>query len=273
MTLTHAEASHPSRRQGLTLLELLVVMVILIALGGIVLSMLPNFLTKTHDATTVTNIAEVNKAMMGFLSTNLSYPDQFDSIVDNTGAIYSKAIFGAATYTPTTGGGDSPVFTLSSLSQGQANSLTAGGINNLMVMKSATTNATFDAYLGLPTTTGAMTPVTASTKVMVVADNYVYQKLNMPQRTDSQGNLASYVMFGLGQYCTIVGSTSFGIFEAPISFGEHTQEQPTNSYARLLCVFRVYNDGARAEFVGCAHPDATGLGTADMHMQEYYQTK
>lgn len=261
------------RRAGLTLLELLVVMVILIALGGIVLTMLPNFLTKTHDATTVTNIAEVNKAMMGFVNTNLQYPDLFDSLIDTTGGIYSKAVFRNATYVPSTGGGESPVFTAGALNnQGWVDSLTDGGIRTLMVMKSTPGSATFDATQ-MPTQPGATNLVTTSSNVMFVADDYVYQKLNVAQRTDGDGNLASYVVFGLGQYCTIVGSTGFGIFEAPMSFGEHVQEQPTNSYARLLCVFRIYKDGSRCEYVGCAHPDSTGLGTSAMHMQEYYQTK
>jgi hypothetical protein len=88
-----------------------------------------------------------------------------------------------------------------------------------------------------------------------------------------QGTDYDYVVFGLGQYCTIVGAPGFGIFECPVSFGEHSYEQPQNAYARMLCIFRVYNSGQRCEFLGSAHPDPTGFGTAAMHTEEFYQTQ
>jgi hypothetical protein len=108
--------------------------------------------------------------------------------------------------------------------------------------------------------------------VLFADNNYVYQRLNIAPKLDSNGIPCNYVVFGLGPYTTIVGARSFGIFDAPVSFGEHSFEQPIAAYARYLCVFRVYSDGSRCEFVGAAHDDATGLGTYDMHMQEYYQT-
>ena len=84
--------------------------------------------------------------------------------------------------------------------------------------------------------------------------------------------MGRYFVFALGTKCTIVGATNFGLANAPMCFGEHEAETPQNNYARFYCVFRVFTDGAtRAEFIGAAHPDATGLGTFDMHMQEFYQ--
>jgi hypothetical protein len=83
-----------------------------------------------------------------------------------------------------------------------------------------------------------------------------------------------YLVFGLGPYCTIVGDTGFGLVDAPVSFGEHQYEQPQNAYARMLCTFRVYTSiQRRCEFVGAAHPDPTGFGSAAMHTEEFYQTQ
>jgi type II secretory pathway pseudopilin PulG len=291
-------------RQGLTLMELVVVLVILMALAGILLPMLPSLLTKTHDSVTTTNIGEVDKAITGYLNTNLSYPDQFDSIIDSNGNMHAGAVFnpgnpvsslsftgsGASTQgSSVAGGGKGTAFTKGTLSTGQVTSLTLGGINNLMVMNAgsgtaaATSpppwDATFNAYVGLPGVAGATTPVAgaggtsgAGASVLFADNDYVFQKLNIKPKLDSAGTPCSYVVFGLGPYCTIVGARSFGIFDAPVAFGEHNFEQPSLSYARMLCVFRVYNDGSRCEFVGSAHPDPTGLGTYDMHAQEYYQT-
>ena len=49
---------HP--RSGLTLTELVVVLTILVALGGLIIPMLPNFLAKTHYAKCATTIPEMN---------------------------------------------------------------------------------------------------------------------------------------------------------------------------------------------------------------------
>ena len=287
MKLAHARPSRLFNRRGLTLMELVVVLVILVATAGLVLPMLPAFLTKTHDAVTTTNIAEVDKAMMGFLSTNLAYPDQFDSIMAGT-SMYMGAVFNTAntfnpagtaqlTFTPsgatTPGSVGTNAFYTSTLSANQAASLTVGGIMHLIPMNPTPTDATFNAYLGLPTSAAGTPTLVATGANVIFADNdYIYQKLNMPPKLDSANNPCNYVVFGLGPYCTIIGSRSFGIFDAPVAFGEHFFEQPSHSYARMLCVFRVYQDGSRCEFVGAAHPDPTGLGTFDMHTQEYYET-
>ena len=192
------------------------------------------------------------------------------------------------TFTPVgtvaTSGSNGQAIYLGALTTNQAASLNLGGLYNLMVMNTSSTsppafNATFPnpggtgPYVGLPGTTGASAAIANGTPVLFADNNYVYQKLNIPPKLDSNGNPCNYVVFGLGPYCTIVGATSFGMFDAPVCFGEHSFEQPIVSYARYLCVFRVYSDGStRAQYVGCAHDDPTGLGTYDMHMQEYYQT-
>ncbi len=276
-------------RRGLTLMELVVVMVILIALAGVVLPMLPSFLTKAHDTTTTTNISEVNKAMTGYLSTNLSYPNQLDSLVDDTGKIFAGVIFSPSnpnqqnTYTPPGGSTAITPLTLGSLTAGTSSSLVAGGITNLVQLSSSYANyggPTYGALRRAPpptlitvgSTTNPTTNTTSYPSVVFADQNYIYGKLYIQPVYDSNNVECQYVVFGLGPYCTMIGSRSFGLFDAPVSFGEHYFEQPTQAYARLLCVFRVYNDGSRCEFVGSAHPDATGLGTFDMHLQEYYQT-
>jgi Tfp pilus assembly protein PilE len=281
-------------RFGLTLMELVVVLVILIALASVLLPMLPAFLTKTHDAVTTTNISETDKGITGFFMANLAYPNQFDSLVDASGNMYAGLIFNPLnpisqnTFSPvgtvaTTGNGTQAIYT-GTLSAGQATSLTLGGITSLMVMSTSTVsppafNATFPnpggagPYVGMPGTTGATVGVSSTMLGVLFADNnYIFQKLNIAPKLDSNGNPCNYVVLGLGPYCTIVGASSFGIFDAPVAFGEHYFEQPIVSYSRYLCVFRVYSDGTRCEYVGSAHDDATGLGTYDMHMQEYYQT-
>lgn len=280
-------------------MELVVVMVILIALAGLALPLLPSLLTKTHDSVTTTNISEVGKTIEGYFNANLAYPDQFDSLVDASGNMYAGLIFNSSnpvsqnTFTPvgsvaTTGPSGQGLYT-GALSAGQAQSLYLGGFRNLMVMNTSTTSpppfsATFPnpsgsgPYVGLPGQTGAMTPIPTPSSgsggptVLFADNNYVFQKLNLPPTLDGNNNPCNYVVFGLGPYCTLIGARVMGLTDAPLAFGEHNYEQPQVAYARYLCVFRVYQDGTRCEFVGAAHDDATGLGTFNMHAQEYYQT-
>ena len=287
MKRVRSNVSVQLRRQGMTLLELVVVMTILVALGGIVTSMLPNFLTKTHDSVTVTNITEVNKAVMGYMSTNLQYPDYFDSIISSTGGMYSAAVFNpTGTYATKYGNqaqfNGQNAFSVHALAGQEVLSLTAGGIQNLMLMQDppGPDGATYGAYLGPPLTvaggqTGTSAPVAVGASVVMVNDpNYVYQVMHIPPKTNmTYGKDYYYAIFGLGQYSQLVGDLGYGIFEAPVSFGEHQYEQPLNAYARMICLFRVYTSGQRCEFLGSAHPDPTGFGTATMHTEEFYQTQ
>jgi type II secretory pathway pseudopilin PulG len=288
MIQSRNQFSVPTRRQGLTLMELVVVLVILIALAGILLPLLPSLLTKAHDSVTTTNISEIDKAITGYLGTTLSYPNQFDSLVDASGSMYAGLLFNplnansayngsAASGLPFTVGPLTPQSGSPSGASGPAASLTLGGINALMVMSTSTVSppafdATYGAYVGVPGVSGSTAAVTANSNVVYASSAYVLQRLNVQPRNDSNGVPARYVVFGLGPYCTIIGARSFGVFNAPVAFGEHSFEQPNVSYARYLIVFRVYDDGARCEYIGAAHDDATGFGTFDMHLQEYYQT-
>jgi type II secretory pathway pseudopilin PulG len=273
-------------RAGLTLMELTVVMVILIALASILLPLLPSFLTKAHDVTTTTNISEIDKAVSGYFNANLAYPNYFDSLMTGTSIYPGMTFMGTAAALPagpftflnsssgTTGTGGATVLYGGTLTANQAYSLTLGGITNLMIMAATTGgNATYNANLGPPTTATAVAAVAKGTNVLFADNGFVYNRMNIPTVNDANGNPCYFVVFGLGQYSSMVGAQTFGVMDAPMSFGEHSFEQPTAAYARYLCVFRIFDDGqTRCQFVGCCHDDATGFGTYDMHMQEYYQT-
>ncbi len=68
--------------RGLTLLELVVVMTILIALGGIVVSLFPGFLKMAHTSTGATTMPELNKIFEMHHQTQRSYPNSLDNLTD-----------------------------------------------------------------------------------------------------------------------------------------------------------------------------------------------
>src|SRR5262245_2478800 len=69
-------------RRGLTLLELVVVLVILIGLAGIVVPMLPSMLGRTETASGATNHVEIGKWIQTYEQIHFGYPQDWDSLTD-----------------------------------------------------------------------------------------------------------------------------------------------------------------------------------------------
>ncbi len=86
------------RRAGLTLMELVVVMVILIALAGIILPLFPSMLTRAHTSSTATNIAEASKAVQLYYNMYSGYPNNLDNLVPGGAGIIGRVLRGSGHY-------------------------------------------------------------------------------------------------------------------------------------------------------------------------------
>ena len=81
-------ANRLQKRPGLSLLELLVVLTILIALGGIVVSTLPGMLSRTQVATAAANVPEIDSTIRRIsLLTNGQIGNRFDALVTGSNAL------------------------------------------------------------------------------------------------------------------------------------------------------------------------------------------
>ena len=69
-------------RKGLTLIELVVVMTILIALAGLLIPTFSAMLTRGHTSTCSTNIGEVCKALQQYQQLYGGYPSNMDALSD-----------------------------------------------------------------------------------------------------------------------------------------------------------------------------------------------
>src|SRR4029079_11542554 len=69
------------RRQGLTLMEMVVVLSILAALAAIMIPLFPNILRRAHKATDATQTSEVAKAVQLYQALYLSYPNDLDLLL------------------------------------------------------------------------------------------------------------------------------------------------------------------------------------------------
>ena len=75
--------------RGLTLLELVVVMTILIALAGILVALFPGFLRLAHTSTGATNLSDLNRVFHTYNQVNRGWPNGLDNLHDGTN-LYSR---------------------------------------------------------------------------------------------------------------------------------------------------------------------------------------
>lgn len=239
---------HPSQRKrssyGLTLLELVIVMAILVALAAILVPLLPEFLGKANQAATATNLGEMDKWVPTFRATYGRYPNYFDSMLDSTGVISGFVP------QPTPPGGAKMVGELE-LSEWQAKRLVGQGITEVYDLLSAIPAATDPAYTDFNATFNPYgTPpnhraIAADSKVMALKktaaggyDDEVFDRSVSPGVILDDKH--DYVLLGIGKYCNLCGPNGI-VREAPF-FGQHkAQNTPATSYQRLVAVFDVGN--------------------------------
>ncbi|OAI46895.1 hypothetical protein AYO44_10590 [Planctomycetaceae bacterium SCGC AG-212-F19] len=250
------------RRNGLTLMELIVVLVILVALAGVLIPLLPSMVKRAHTASGATNTSEITKYVQTYQQLYLSYPDEWDALTDGTTMI---------SYLPGTVDliADSPTAT-------EVAALQAAGVGNVHYLSAAPGvdpwTPTFNPYATQPTPGGpkpAPIAITTSTKLVFLdpATNAAALKMG-------QSGTGRYVVMGLGKRCTLVGKVAT---DAPVHFGDGPQLNAANFYMRFAAVFKVSdtNPGVvinQAVFVGAVGIHDDGIAGTDSHLEEYYNT-
>ena len=76
-------------RRGLTLLELVVVLAILVAIGGLVVPLLGNYLHRANIASCAVNIPEMDKWIQTYTNLYAAYPDRMDNLCLAAGGLAS----------------------------------------------------------------------------------------------------------------------------------------------------------------------------------------
>jgi prepilin-type N-terminal cleavage/methylation domain-containing protein len=248
-------------RQALTLMELVVVMVILAAVAGIVLPLLPSMLSRAHTTSGATNVGEVAKIIQTHEALNHGYPANFDSLIVGTGL---------PAYLP--GSVDLTATAVTPTEEEYLEALEHAGVVSVRSMVAATTgdwSPTFFPYgddiaVDLPASVTAIDALTTLPVLNVTAA----QRLGLPATVTGP----TYVVFGLGGYTTMQGKS---MQEAPVHFGDSPAETPANVYSRLGVVFQVSDAAgnalhhARLAQIVAFHED--GLEGISGHLAEYYE--
>jgi type II secretory pathway pseudopilin PulG len=207
------------------LIELMVVLLILVALAGIVIPKMSNYISKAHDGAAVANVSTLISSLENYRANHLyqGYPDKWDSLcAPSSGATWSGVPVAAQQCL-------APLALDCQTSQ----ALISAGIVNLMDSSTldltvAGTNATFS----LPTT---VVPVSTGTYVMEIQETSGSAGLAAIQLNVPNPDVVNYhyVLLGLGDSCSIVGSD---IAQAPVHFDTIDPQVYYQHYAAIFAV-------------------------------------
>ena len=249
--------SRKASRRGLTLLELVMVLVILAAVAGILVPVLANMTTRTHGSTGAANIAEIAKAAQMHESMYNEQPNEFDSLIDEADDV---VVDDSGTYLAYTD--------LSAAANGAriADALNDAGIDTVYEHLSTSANKTFEPYAAVPVTIAIDdTPAGEVTTLTAVAIDQLRQE---PLSASTTEGIQAYAAFGLGVRCNMIGRS---MLDAPIHFPE-SGESPIEEYARFVLIYAIPADGpARLASVAAAHEE--GLSGSSSHAAEYYESQ
>lgn len=229
-------SARTNNRDGFTLVELIVVLMILVGLAAVLIPAVTDMVARTNSSTSSSNIAEASNSIQRYETQYLSYPNDLDGLVtDLTGTDLGSLSAGLTAATADV--------TLTALTRAP---LTAGGILSIGVHTIG--DSTFD-----PATPTALTDTTVLKGLTAAAQVAI--------GIEATGSLGKYVVFGIGAVADLNGKTNI---DAPVYFPENGTLNPQAVYGRFIAVFQI-TDGTnpltRAKFITVITSTGEGLST------------
>jgi prepilin-type N-terminal cleavage/methylation domain-containing protein len=229
-------SARTNNRDGFTLVELIVVLMILVGLAAVLIPAVTDMVARTNSSTSSSNIAEVANSIQRYEAQYLSYPNNLDGLVtDLTGTDLDTLSAGLTAVTDDV--------TLTALTRVP---LTVAGITSIGVH--AVEDSTFD-----PATPTALTDTTVLKGLTAAAQ--------VALGIETTGTLGKYVVFGIGAIADLNGKTNI---DAPVYFPENGTLNPASVYGRFIAVFQI-TDGTdplnRAKLITVITPTGEGLST------------
>ncbi len=264
-------------RLGLTLLELVIVMTIIVAIAGVAVAMFPRLLARAHIASCSANIPELLKAIQMYEATSMDgYPDMMDNLALQGGGI--------ANILPLRGG-EIRGLSSHSLTEDEAKALQRAGISNLaqVALAGPDHHPSFWPYSDALADGVTPTAVAENLSVAGLDPQYAQQ-----EGISTNGPEDVFVVFGLGSPCRMFGRT---LNEAPVHFSNSLEGNPNDKYMRFVAVFQVAGhvrnpewvegDDPEDQFIPSPYSRARFRGVLSMHpgrlegvgahMEEYWE--
>lgn len=243
------------RRRGLTLIELVVVLVILTALGAILVPIVGSAITRSHLATCLTNFPEVTRMLNQASNLQGSYGNNWTNPV---GVLVA----------------DGTQFTPTVLSADEIAALGDLGLETFTTPDPATAdyNVTFNNGVE------SQTPSGLAGEQVVVLTAAAAEGLFLPTPAANQ----KYVWFAIDKSWSLLGTVTP---EPPVHFGDAPGALPDEVYSRFGAVFLITEDDAGAAdnadasasfkrvtlYIGNAAGTGGAFETADAHSAVYWQ--
>jgi len=258
-----------ARRSGLTLIELVIVLLILAAVAGLIIPQIGMLGRSTDMAVSAKTQADLANNTQLFFVLQKRYPQGLDSLLDSTGAIYAADSANGDTQTRGLpyGGADGTRLqaqltpaTLDNSSGSYLRSLTRSGFDwvfdhSLSATNSNNSGTIFRGLIADANGTGNAAP--GSVQVAEVTGSYMIGKL-VPQGLRPGERL---IAFGFGNQNTAISKT---VTNSPIYPGCDGKY-----YGRYIVYFKIYATGERATLVGCS--DSYGR-TPDYTQQQFNES-
>ncbi len=250
-----------SGSRGFTLLELIVVLAILVGLAGLAVAKLDLLQLKAEKASAGMDMRNISRLIQTYRATSNFYPNRWDSLLHGG---TSLQVAGAPGANPLVGGLDpgiaggngftEPKLALTApLVDGQVKSLARLGITTIYDHVPATGVPYGDGFTVERTIAAGqrLATINAGNDAGLKIINSIYpEPTGFANATVPAGR--TLVVFGLGKWCTVVGSTDQN---AVIS------EPPTYPYSnelyynRYLAVFELSDTGSRCRLVAVLGAD------------------
>ena len=275
----------PCKRSGLTLLELVVVLVILVGLAGIVIPLISNTLSLTRYSTTGANLQGLASVINSYQNKFGGYPDGWDQLTVGTAlAAYLPG------NTPPAGGAATGTvlqtyLTPVTLTAANVTTLFNGGIANVYPFVATPANPTFYPYGAAESTPGptpgstiylppTSVPIATGTTLAALTPAGA-QLLNLPNTLGPplSATMPTYIVLGLGSRNTMIPKT---ILDAPVAFADNAANGPNFQYCRFGVIFQVTDGTAlnnplqAAVMVGVvAFTNEQGISTLGNQIEKY----
>lgn len=255
-------------RPGLTLMELVVVLTILIALAAIVVPLFPNLLRRAHKATDATQTSEVTKAVQMYWAVNVGYPSEWDLMTVSTGTT-------APDFLPADGG--VPFGGAAKIGNLTANEVAA--LSRIGVTSGHHFAATSPGHPTMnPYASASLTPTALSTSTPVFLIDPATTSGEVPTEIKNiytNDPTARFVVFGIGPRSQMVGTV---MQSAPTSVPQNKDFTPANTYSRVGVIFQVEGVGIaaatggtkRARFLGAIALEDDELESTEKDLVNFY---
>ena len=263
---TNKQIKTLGRQQGMTLIELAVVLLVLIGLAGLAIPYVTGFIGKTHNSTSADSGASLASSLQQYASLKGGYPQNLDSLMSDASTLVTDLDDHVFT------GGKTTFGTVTTTTKNIIPSLNAAGILSVAWNSAGsqslaadgtpvnTINPTFDPAVTLNQLVSAQTKLATSADANGAADGgLTIYKLFYPAATTLPAN-TNVVVFGVGQSNSAVGTT---LTNVPVHFGDTAFNKQNVTYGRFLAAFLVDSStpvagtpATPAQFLGIVHaPD------------------